>query len=432
MPQDSRQAVLVYPFSRRSSLYTLLSAIALPNTIGAQWSTVNLNTVSVSEIFSKYKEIVLTLKRDSEEVFVDLNQLRSKYATYTNTLPVLLQVLANYTFETLSTLPNKKIDYIKYSDVTRVGYRIKLARRGVVLPEHYPTSELVDIELTRPQYKTDLSLLHTHCLVSVNGYYHMTDTDGERTYIVDGGITSRYQDLAQVGLTSFLSIGQLEKIKLQETDLSTRPGSDTLKDTVVITVDKDTTNKSFFLVLGGYLVMPQEGIFWQVGEYEYHLDLKRLPYLERLLESHHYIDLQSLALTYSELNKENLNIEEIWSDRVIKKYFTLSQSFFVIVDRDNLFTNKITLRQMMSPGIFTTYQDPSYPLIVGTGKTAEYWKVHEDGHWAVTVLDNYYRNYIFNRQNQNTLVNVTGQLSFDRPFFYSQGFLLEIGAYASE
>ena len=413
-------------------MYTLLSAIALPNTIGAQWSTVNLNTLLVSEIFLKYREIILTLKRDNEEVFVDLNQLRSKYATYTNTLPVLLQVLANYTFETLSALPNKKIDYIKYSDVTRVGYRIKLARRGVILPEHYPTSELVDIELTRPKYKTDLSLLHTHCLVSVNGYYHMTDTDGERAYIVDGGVTSRYQDLAQVGLTSFLSIGQLQKIKLNKSDLSTRSGLETLKDIVVLTVNQDTSNKSFFLVLGGYLVMPQEGVFWQVGEHEYHLDLKRLPYLERLLESHHYIDLRSLELTYSELNKENLNIEEIWSDRVIENYFNLSQSFFVVVDRDNLFTNKIALRQMMSPGIFTAYQDPNYPLVVGVGKTAEYWKVHEDGHWAVTVLDSYYRDYIFNRQNQNTLINVTGQLSFDRPFYYSQGFLLEIGAYASE
>lgn len=432
MPQDSRQAVLVYPFLRRSSLYTLLSAIALPNVIGAQWESVNLTILPVAQIFSKYKEIVVTLKRDDQELLVDLNQIRSQYASYTNTLPVLLQVLSQYTFDTLSELPNKKIDYIKYSDVTRVGYRIKLARRGIVLPEHYPTSELVDIELTRPQYKTDMSLLHTHCLVSVNGYYHMTDTDGEKAYIVDGGITSRYQDLAQVGLTSFLNIGQLEKIKIEEDDISTRLGSDQLKDTVVLTIDQDTTNKSFFLVLGGYLLMPQEGVFWQVGDHEYHLNLNRIPYLERLIESHHYINLESLELTYSELNKENLNIQEIWSDRVIKKYLTLSQSFFVIVDRDNLFSNKIALRQMMSPGIFTAYQDPSYPLIVGTGKTAEYWKVHEDGHWAVTVLDNYYRNYIFNRQNQNTLVNVTGQLSFDRPFFYSQGFLLEIGAYASE
>ena len=96
----------------------------------------------------------------------------------------------------------------------------------------------------------------------------------------------------------------------------------------------------------------------------------------------------------------------------------------------NLFSNKIPIRQMQSPGIFTSYQDPVYPLIVGHGQLAEYWKVKEDGVWSVTVVDSFYRNYIHTLQNRALLENITDQMTFYQPYHYSQGVLLELGAYS--
>ena len=166
-----------------------------------------------------------------------------------------------------------------------------------------------------------------------------------------------------------------------------------------------------------------------MGDRQYCLDLTRLPYLERLLESKASIDLSDLQLTPSELNASNLNLAEIWSDAVIRRYLLLSQSFLVGVDRDHLFYSKQSLRQFNEPGVFTCVQEPTAPLLVGYGRTAEYWKVLEDRVWAVTAQDTYLRNYMFKELNPALLVNVTDQLENRRPDFISQGALLVMGAY---
>lgn len=408
--------------------YTYVKARALPKRYAAQWVDVDLSEQIVSKIFSDYTEITLVLKLEDHEVYVDFNQLRAEYASYDNRLRILLISLGNRTLETLTMIPGGKIDYVKYTDAFRVGYQVKLAKRGVVLPEGYPREDMDDLSLSRPKYPTDLGMIHTYCLVSVNGYFHQTDTNGEEAFVVDGGKSVRYKNLGHVGLTSFADIGRLTKRTIDPATILTTDPTLTLKDTLGFQIPDSVDGKSFFLVLGGYLVFPKEGVFWQTGDHSYRLNLKRIPYLERILESRNFIDLSPLGLTKSELNEEMVNIEEVWSDAVIRKYFTLSQSFFVIVDRDKLFTNSVMLRQMLIPGTFTAYQEPTYPLIAGHGRTVEYWKVKEGDHWAVTAMDTWYRNYIFNRQQQSTLKNVTGQLAMDRPFFYSQGLLLEIGA----
>ena len=129
------------------------------------------------------------------------------------------------------------------------------------------------------------------------------------------------------------------------------------------------------------------------------------------------------------IHQQLLNVDELTSDAVIRKYFGLSQSFFVSVEAPPLFVNKKFLRQMRAPGIFTAFQEPKYPLIMGSGRAVEYWKVNEGQYWSVSAADSFYRNYIFDRQHMRTLSNVTPSNSFDRPFFYSQGMLLEVGVF---
>lgn len=410
-------------------MYSLVKANALPNRSASQWVSPSLGDELVINLFLNYKKIILTLNLAGVEVFVDMEQLRDEYATYGNTLNVLLQVLSNRTLDTLASLPNQKVSYIKYGDMHRALYKTRLAKRGFILPENYPREALPDIALTRPDFDTDLSLIHTHALVSVNGFYHMTDTDGEVAYIVDGGISSRICNHNHFGLTSFLDIGAITKVKLDPSRITHRP-NETLKDKIVFSIDEDLTNKSVILILGGVMVLPQENVFYQTGDKSFELDINQLPYLERLFEAKHYIDLAPLELTQSELSERLINLNEVYSDTVLKRYLTLSQSFLVIVDTPTLFSNKITIRQMQSPGIFSAYQDPTYPLIVGHGRLGEYWKVEEDGVWSVTVLDSYYRNYVHTLQARNTLENITDQLSCQQPYHYSQGVLLELGAYS--
>lgn len=412
-------------------MYHYVEARVLPKTLAAQWLSRDVSHEIVSSLYATYQRIVLVLLPDggTENVYVDLVQLQAEYATYTNTLDILLQVLGERTLDTLPRLPDASVDYIVYSDAIRVGYKAQYASRGAIYPATFPKEEMNDLVVTRPNTATDVSLLHSHCLVSVNGYYHLTDTDGTQLWVVDGGQSVRHLNRNHFGITSFLKIGALTKQAFTDEMIQVANSYSRLKDRVSIKLPSGFRPASLMMVLGGYLVMPEPGVFYPVSDDEWWLDMRRLPYKERLLESRFFLNLDRLQLTPSELNSANLSLEEIWSDAVIRRYFQLSQSFLVGVDRANLFYNKKTLRQFNEPGLFTSIQEPTYPVVVGYGRTAEYWKVLEDRVWAVTMEDNFLRNYMFNELAERDLTNVTDQLENRRPFFISQGALLEIGAY---
>lgn len=412
-------------------MYTLVSTVALPKTPRSQWVSVNAGTKIVSALFQDYREVIMTLSHPDLEdpIFVPLEQLRNDYALYNNTLNVLLQVLGNYGFDTVPELPTQRIRYVAYSDLFQADYHLNRTIIGQVLPENFPYEDRKDLEITRSKYSTDLSKLHTQALISVNGFFHMTDTDGTRVFVVDGAKSCDKQNINHAGLVSFMDIAPLEKVSMHDVELLPATGETVLQNGLQFDVPRDLTNKSVFLVLGGYLVFLEENVFWQVNDQRFQINLKNLPYIERLLESNRYLDTSSLGLTSYLTSDSNLNQEEIWSDTVIRKYFQMSQSFLVVVNTPHLSTRKIYLKQMLSPGIFTAYQKPEFPLIVGYGRAAEYFRRPDRGFWEVTATDTYLRQYIFNHQRKLLLPNVHEQLTCYRPYFFSQGLLLEISTY---
>lgn len=412
-------------------MYTFIKAIALARSIGSQWNEVDISNILVYDIYSTYTRVFLVLHNEvlDTEQNIDFDSLRSEFSSYQGTLTELLVEIGNRTLPSVPTLPSTLVKFAKYSDAIRSEYKINLTIAGQVLPENYPQSELVDLKLTRPKYRTDMQLIHDYCMVSVNGYYHMTDAAGETAYVYQGGKTMHQSKLNHVGILSFYDIGRLQKIRLDPTRIIPADVDSQLKDKLIFSITEDLAGKSFFLVLGGYMIFPDENVFWQSSEQAFTLDLNKLPYVERLFESNKYIDLTPLGLTELPINPDAYNVPELFSDAVIRKYMTLSQSFLVLVDTPHLVTNKLHIRKSTLPGMFTCYQDPAYPLVVNYGKVAEYWKTEEDGYWSISVQDSFLRNYVLSEQPVQSEETITDQLRPDQPFFHSRGFLLEIAGY---
>lgn len=408
--------------------YSYVRAVVLPKRFSSKWTELDISNMKVSDIYSNYKGVFLTLTIDGRTAHVDFLQLKNTFALYNNTLAVLLSALSSVALIESPALPNASPDYVKYSDMFRLGYSVSLTKIGITDTSQMLPEDLPDVKVARRGYSTDLSLLHTHCLLSVNGFYHSTDTDGTNAYIVDANKTLPKKINASFGILNFLDIGKVNKYRFTEASIFPETNG-LLKDSIGFVSPVDVQNKTVFLVLGGYLVLPQDNVFWQSGDREFRLNISLLPHLERIVESRDFIDLSSLNLTPLETNPKAVNVAEVYSDAVLRKYFALSQSFLVVIDRNNLFWDKVTIRQMMMPGHFISYDEPVYPLFVGHGRTTEYWKVKEDGLWSVTAVDTWLRKYIFLGQSKDTLTNVTDQLDPNRPFYYSQGAMLEIGAY---
>lgn len=397
---------------------------------GAQWEEIDGTNEIVSALFQKYRSIIIVLGTDLDlsERIIDLEQLRTSYALYANTLTLLVQTLDGYGFETLEELPTKKVGYVKYTSAHYARYAINYAKAGVEYPQGSSSDLLTDLSIRRDDLEgTDA--LQKYCLFSINGFIHNSERINGIDYVKDGGRSMQLSRSNQMGLLSFMEVGELHRVPITSSMLGVEQGFQTMADRVKITVPTGHENKPCFLVMGGYILFIDGLVFNQVSERGFTLDLELAHYIDKLLESQLYIDLSSLELFGSPINDGNLNIAQAKSDSTISKYLTLSQSFMVFVDTDKLFWNRVPLRHSNVPGLFTTYQEPEYPLFLGNGRMADYWKMEERGRWSITLADSYKRQWMHVRENEAKLVNIFNQLSFDAKNQFSTGSLMEIGSY---
>ena len=163
-------------------MYTYVKAIGISRAIGSQWEDISIGNTRVDTIFATYSNIVLELSNPilPTNVYVDLNDLRVEFSVYTGTLSVLLTAMGDRVLQTIPTWPNKSIRFCRYSDAYRSGYAINLGLIGQPNIAMTPKSALVDLIISRPNYTTNMELLNSHCLVTVNGLLHQTTMDGAR------------------------------------------------------------------------------------------------------------------------------------------------------------------------------------------------------------------------------------------------------------
>jgi len=381
-------------------MYTYVSAHLVPASPNSQFETKDIATTRMNEIFAGYRLIYITVTHPAkpEPFVVSLEALRPMYSQSLEYIQALLDSLGDMTLQEVVYNPSLSIRYAKYSDARRSQYRPELSNRGQNYPDNYPPEALLDIALTRPTYSNDISQLHTHCLLSVNGFYHMTTTDNAKTYIVDGAKSMRRANKNFFGIFSFFDIGSLQKIPLRSEDIVPADPTKDLKDKIRLKVNANLINKSVFLVLGGYLVFQQENVLSQVSDDSFLLDIKNLPHAARIMESDQYIDLSSLGLTRPVDGQNTYSVDELFSDDVLRKYLMLSQSYLVVVDTPDLVVNKMELRETSNYSVFTTYQEPVYPLMIGNGRQVEYWRRREEGIWAMLIGDEFAKNYMANQQ----------------------------------
>lgn len=414
-------------------MYSYVDSVVLSRSTGSQWEHLDISNYVVFDIYNKFSKVYLILSNPvlSGNIYVDFDTLKLEFSGYAGTLIQLLADIADRTLTTVPSLPTTTIKHAKYSDAFRSEYKVDITVIGQAVPDNYPDLDKHDLVITRPKYKTDMRLIHDYCLVSVNGFFHMTDTDGTKAYVHEGADTMRKGRANQMGILSFLDIGKLTKVKLDKANIYPQDPTSTLKEKIYFDITQNVTDKAVILVLGGYLVFPEPNVFWQRGDKSFALNLNNLPYVERLYESNRAMDLDGLdglEIETATSDPDILDFTKVWSDDTIKNYLTLSQSFLVIIDTKHLITQKHHLRHSNLPGMFTSYTDPVYPLIVNYGKMVEYWKTLEDGHWSVTVEDSFYKDYIISQQPTDTVVYNNFKVP-NGNLTHSRGFLLDIMGY---
>jgi hypothetical protein len=412
-------------------MYTYVSGLVLALTDESQYEVLDISNTPINILFQQYSQIYLTLANPYlvNNVYVDFTAMKNTLAGYVGTIPQWLINIGNLTLPTVPVLPNSLVNYTTYSDATIAGYKMNVCKIGYQIPINYPVDLLPDLQVSRPNYNTNLGLINTNCIVTVNGFLHQTDYDGTYAYIVQGANTMRKSKINHVGILSFLNIGTVSTLPIDTTKIYSDPSDtiQTLKNKVYLYLDENTTGQTVMLSLGGYLIYPQADVFYQVGPGTYVLHIDQLPIVQRYFESNQYIDLSSLGLDLTNVYPNTINVNQFLSYTVLKLYLSLSQSFWIIVNTPILRYNKIYFEHTKLPGMFIAYDEPTTPLFVGYGRMAEYWKVYEDGQWAISTDNSFQNKYTFETMPlSQQLGNINNSVLPTTESYISKGFSLQI------
>jgi hypothetical protein len=412
------------------SLYTIAATYGVKLKPNARWGSVDVSTASVASLLQNYRKIYLTLTNQfvSNSIFVDMDAFRTNFSAYQGTVQALLDSYGNGALPTVASVPVASPKHALYADLFHSGYNLELVAAKGSTTTSGTTTWKNRLAISRTDPATDMRGFYQNCLVSINGFYYATETDGTYTYVNGAGDSLLKSRQNNAGLLSFENLGGISVVPITSSMIFGQGSGTLLKQRAYINSGIDTTGKTVLLVLGGYLCFPDENTFSQINNGVFSINFNNIRVLERFYESYDYIDYSGLGLRKTSDNKRQVSLEDFFSDAVLTKYMTMTQSFFVVVNKSELFFNKY---RVINPQLRNKYFndfEPKYPLVVGEGRTLEYRKIKEVGRWALNVQDNYYHNRVFSSLNKKALTTVSDQRDPQSPVSFSHASLLEIGS----
>lgn len=367
-------------------MYQLVSAIAKPLSGNGRWINLDIGNIPLTQLYSSYKKVIATLSNPAllDNVSLNIEQLRAELGASSLTFNQWLVDNSNKTLPTIDTLPAINTRYAHYADAFHAGYDIQPVHPTAAATSDMPPSERTYLRLTRPN--TDYDLLYNSCLVNVNGFYHQTDRSADAVYVVDAVHSSLNAHRNEIGLYSFRELGKLTFIPIKDEMIYTQNDRQTLRTNCYVNTGVDLSTKTVMLVLGGYLHILDSRTFTRVSESAFRIDFNNLPLIDRYYESRGVLNLDSLLMEKSQDNPYQISLNDLYSDAVLRRYLTLSQSFFVALDNSDIFVEERHVQPSRMAGIYRGFDTPpKFPLVLGAGRHETYWYKKEDGQWSIHV-----------------------------------------------
>lgn len=363
-------------------MYVLVRARYRADRRDGRWQEADLANEPIGTLSANYGDVYLYIQYPGTATpitkalhWTNVINLLNQYSP-TLTVQEWLTAMGNKTLPFDAELPNEKIRYVKYAQAWHVGYNIQsVGVNGLPNPTLSPDYK-DDLLLTHPVFKPQT--IRDWCLVSVNGYFHLTDWTDNGVRIIDGNKTVIRSNDNQIGLYSFETIGKLQFVPITDDMIFAGSEDVPLWDATYLKLPEtiDTTNKTVLLVTGGYLNVLSD-VYTRVNEKAWRLSFGRMMFLNRYIHSVQDMDLTSLGLETSDKDSTLFNAQQLKDDSVIRAYLKLSQSFFVIVDSPSFFQSFEPVQYLNEPGRFIDGKHEQLPLVGAYGKMLDYHIIKE-------------------------------------------------------
>lgn len=312
---------------------------------------------------------------------------------------------------------------IKYKDCFAAGYKVTPVNQSNT--EFTDNINKIHVRLTRDD--VDYKEFFDNCIVSINGFYHLLDTDYINGVLVLDAVKSlNISRQNQMGILSFKQLGGIQRHLITDEMMTTYLDDDLEVGNVRINIPFDITNKSIIFCLGGYLRYVDNSKIIQTSDNVFKINFNNMSMLDCYYESKKYIDLSSLPLEHSIFNQEHISLSQLISAENLRAYLKLSQSFIMVVNTPSISLETKHVRKTGLPGMYISYTKPELPLVVGNGRHAEYIARLEDGQYGINIYDNVIDNRLYDTVLRQSLTTTDGSRRPDWPGMYDDAYLLNI------
>lgn len=427
-------------------MYHLVAAKVKTDYTNGDWWEEDLSTVTIRDIIDNYRLVHLMLTNDVilTPLFADFFDFLSlSFLDVSMTLPDWFASIGSSTLPTSPTFPTYESKTVQYRDAFQSLFSVQKVHPTIDPEiENTPDGDKIDLLLSKnglTQYD-----IADYCLVSVNGFMHFTEANDRGLYVRNGAEKILETDERNVGIYSFAKLGKLTLKPLSTLEMFTATGvvlrgfngndvyplsNDDYSDTIFIDVGESLINKSVLLSVGGYF-HAMDNVYSIVGETTIKLDFKKIPFARRLLESKKYINLSSLNLTENPNNTSAMAVEEILTNATVQAYLNLSQSFLILVDSPNLYTQRHIMENGRLPGVYFHPETTHYPMMIDNGRLAEYLEIYEEQKTQYRIPgSNEVKRYLFETINWKDQVFIDSTKEIYQGQRHSDAQLLEIGSF---
>lgn len=379
----------------------------------------------MTDLYTQFRRVQISLLEGQSTTaeYLDIQDIAPTYATSTLMFSEVLTAIGDASLPTTTTglIVNQR--KALYRDALRAGYRATPVNQNNVIDTSVETRQLPNIRLTKLDNDVDYAYSFKRCMVSINGYYHITDTDGVNGLMVKDAMKSLViSNQDQIGLLSFSSMCELTYVSIETQMIdATEAGAPT------INLGVDLTNKSVLLVLGGYMQFVDSSVLTQVGASSFKIDFTQIDVVNRYFESLNYLDLNSLGLTPTSTNETEITVEDLTSTEVIAAWLALSQTFFVVLDTPSLYTQKRYVARSGIPNTYFCYSQPNDALVMELGRHPSYWVSYDDHQWKMSLYNNVVPNSLYYSDPLPDTIYTNGAAMPGTTGHLNQAYLLEIG-----
>ena len=422
-------------------MYVIIAVYGILNGILQNWKNVDIGMIPTDQLLGMYRKLVIAVEPETPAsvgptanptiLYIDMDDLRAEYNN--DTIPLYdLITKSNISFPTVNFSPlNPKPGL--YQDAFKSGYNIQ--PYDSIYNINLPVSKRDSVLLTRTTPSVDYIDFVNHCLVTVNGYYHFIDTDGIAGVLVkDANKTKEASNIASIGIYCFKNACSLQCVPITA-DMITSAGTD-LIDGFFLTIPStiDIANKTIAFSLGGYLSINDPFIYTQINQNTYKITINQNNnFLNRLCESLKFTDMSEfdIFLDTNESGKytyKDIDRVKATSDATVKLFMTMTKSFIIVFNSSSMYTAKSYVNPTSTPGRIISYNKPTFPVVLSSGRMPEYWSIEDDRQWALYVQSNDDYKFIFNTNIPKDTPVISNQEVPSKPVTLSGNYLFEIGS----